>query len=52
MTSPTPSNKTTTSISKVKESTAINCTGTPDIDMKIDKLSLTLSEPDSKVQLT
>lgn len=43
MTLPTPSNKTTTSISKVKESTAKSYTETPDIKLKIDKLSLTLS---------
>ena len=43
MTSPTPSNKQSTSKSKLKESIAINCTGTPHISMKVDKISLTLS---------
>ena len=44
MTFPTPSNKTITSKSKVKESIVKSCIGTPDIDLKIDKLSLTLSD--------
>ena len=43
MTSPTPSNKSVIDISKGKETGAICSTGTTDIVLKIDKLSLTLS---------